>query len=74
MEIGKWRLVNVTLKELEMEERVGGSPRKTNFYRMYVTYSDIYIYRLLYSLERIERKGKSTQLKDQDSEYQAIAI
>ena len=36
-----WRLANVTLKELDMEERVGGSPRKTNFYLMYVTYSDI---------------------------------
>jgi hypothetical protein len=36
-----WRLANVTFKELEMEERVGGSPRKTNFYLMYVTYSDI---------------------------------
>ena len=36
-----WRLANMTLKELEMEERVGGSPRKTNFYLMYVTYSDI---------------------------------
>ena len=34
----------------------------------------IRIYRLLYSLERIELKGKTTQLKDQDSECQAMAI